>query len=68
MSPPVQNYSRSTPGVFLTYIIIAIYPASLSPHMDINLKFMLKQPHIYTFLHENSVKLELSPPVHNINI
>ena len=36
--------------------------------MDINWKFMLQQPHIYTFLDENSVKLELSPPVHNINI
>ena len=68
MSPPVHNYSRSTQGVSLTYIIIAIYPASLSPHVDIKWKFMLKQPHIYTFLHENSVKLELSPPVHNINI
>ena len=68
MSPPVHNYSRSTQSVFLTYIIIAIYPASLSPHVDINWKFMLKQPHIYTFLHENSVKLELSPPVHDINI
>ena len=39
-----------------------------SPHVDINWKFMLQQPHIYTFLDENSVKLELSPPVHNINI
>ena len=29
---------------------------------------MLQQPHIYTFLDENSVKLELFPPVHNINI
>ena len=68
MSPPVHQYSRSTQGVFLRYIIIAIYPASLSPHVDINWKFMLQQPHIYTFLDENSVKLELSPPVHNINI
>ena len=36
--------------------------------MDINWKFMLKQPHINTFLDENSVKLKLSPPVHIINI
>ena len=68
MSPPVHHYSRSTQCVFLRYIIIAIYPASLSPHVDNNWKFMLQQPHIYTFLDENSVKLELSPPVHNINI
>ena len=29
---------------------------------------MLKQPHIYTFLDENSVKLELSPPQYIIPI
>ena len=57
MSPPVHHYSRSTQGVFPRYIIIEIYPASLSPHVDINWKFMLQQPHIYTFLDENSVKL-----------
>ena len=68
MSPPVHHYSRPTQGIFVRYIIIAIYPASLSSHRDINWKFMFKEPHIYTFLDENNVKLELSPPVHTINI
>ena len=68
MSPPVHHFSRPTQGIFLRYVIIQIYPASLGLHGDINWKFMLKEQHIYTFLDENSVKLELSPPVHTINI
>ena len=56
MSPPVHHFSRPTQGIFLRYVIIQIYPASLGLHGDINWKFMLKEQHIYTFLDENSGK------------
>ena len=55
MSPPVHHSSEPTQGNFVRYNIIAIYPASLSSHRDINWKFMLKEPYIYTFLDENNV-------------